>query len=204
MCSSIASNSACGGIPTPSSIRTNPMKRGISITPCHSSEVALSHNVEWVCSFSTSLIEDSPSTLGERSSMRCSEIACSTRGPRQVPYRSAVPSLWVPQTTGSGRPRSRRHLRPPRRRGSCRPRRGRLDVVLKNTDTWASVGGRSPLPSRVDPPDFPLVLLFPVVRCSTLFLVPCVVDVPCSPLLFVRAPSYSLFVSVKVSVLISS
>src|SRR5215203_3625248 len=30
---SIASNSDCGGVPTPSSILTNPMKRGISITP---------------------------------------------------------------------------------------------------------------------------------------------------------------------------
>ena len=39
MYSSIASNSACGGVPTPSSIRTNPMKRGISITPCGSSVV---------------------------------------------------------------------------------------------------------------------------------------------------------------------
>src|SRR3954447_20919567 len=30
---SMASNSACGGVPTPSSILTNPMKRGILITP---------------------------------------------------------------------------------------------------------------------------------------------------------------------------
>jgi hypothetical protein len=29
----MASNSACGGAPIPSSIRTNPMKRGISISP---------------------------------------------------------------------------------------------------------------------------------------------------------------------------
>src|ERR1700722_16258271 len=33
MYSSIASNSACGGVPTPSSILTNPMNRGISIPP---------------------------------------------------------------------------------------------------------------------------------------------------------------------------
>jgi hypothetical protein len=30
---SIASNSACGGVPTPSSILTKPMKRGIAISP---------------------------------------------------------------------------------------------------------------------------------------------------------------------------
>src|SRR4051794_34503537 len=40
MWASIASNSACGGVPTPSSILTNPMNRGMSITPLRWRDVA--------------------------------------------------------------------------------------------------------------------------------------------------------------------
>ncbi|MDX6263313.1 MAG: hypothetical protein QOH84_5001, partial [Kribbellaceae bacterium] len=54
---SIASNSACGGVPTPSSIHTNPMNRGILITPVSCWSVASRTYVERLRGFSTSTIE---------------------------------------------------------------------------------------------------------------------------------------------------
>src|SRR5262245_32134838 len=77
MWASIASNSACGGVPTPSSILTNPMKRGILTTPTGCWGVASRTYVERMRGPSTSTSEVSsilqsarlprrPDTLGAR------------------------------------------------------------------------------------------------------------------------------------------
>src|SRR5688572_26747841 len=60
MWASIASNSACGGVPRPSSILTKPMKRGISITPTRRWGAASRTYVERWPDPSTSTPEVSP------------------------------------------------------------------------------------------------------------------------------------------------
>src|SRR3954453_16846089 len=86
MCASIASNSACGGVPTPSSILTNPMKRGILTTPTGC----------WGCFSHARRTAAGFFDISLRSFFRPAEIpACRTYRP-QPPLRSGLLQHGVP------------------------------------------------------------------------------------------------------------